>query len=162
MKINIPKVVLPVPLNQYATELQGQNLFVWVNPPKNKLQEYDNLVTALQTRELETAKRTLLPDEEKAEGGRQNTEGGKQKTVLARTFEQLFHGLKVKSEMKADGVDEKLLSWYAEMWSQGAEDTRWTVGELKELEQSDPAFLSWMITATWTARTEHLQRKKKV
>jgi hypothetical protein len=151
MKITIPKVILSVDMVEYSPELAGKYLHVWVNPPKDKLQEYDDLVTALQARELETAQRKLFPEgEEKEESG------------LLRSFHVLTHWLKIKREEKAEGIDEKLLRWYAEIWSQGPEDARWTVEELRTLESQDPAFLSWMISHTWATRTEHLQRKKKV
>jgi hypothetical protein len=45
MKINIPKVVMPVDLGEYAEELRGQMLHVWVNPPLEVLNEHAALVT---------------------------------------------------------------------------------------------------------------------
>jgi hypothetical protein len=161
MKIQIPKVIVPVPMDEFASELKGKYLYVWVNPPKTKLQEYDDLVTALQSRELETARQTLIPDEQKAEGGRQTGEGNGQRTVLSRSFDQLAHWLNLRKTTPAAGIDEKLLAWYAEIWSQGPDDTHWTVAELRETEDMDPSFLSWMISRTWQTRTDHLQRKKK-
>ena len=62
---------------------------------------------------------------------------------------------------EGDG-QEGLLKWYAFVWSQGEVESHWTVDELKEIEMEDPAFLSWMIGATWEARKAHMDRKKKV
>ena len=153
MKINIPKIILPVSMTDYAPELDGQFLQVWVNPPKSKLQEYDDLVTELQARELESARTTLFPADETKEA---------ESSGLLKTFEMLKHWLHIKAQKKPVGIDEKLLCWYAEMWSQGSEETRWTVAELRLLEDQDPAFLSWMIRKTWETRADHIQRKKKV
>jgi hypothetical protein len=152
MKITIPKIILPVEMTDYSPELAGKFLFVWVNPPREMLAQYDELVNELQTKELENARRTLFPAEQpKAES-----------SGLQQTFDTLKHWLHIKAETKPEGIDEKLLRWYAEVWSQGPEDSRWTVAELRELEMQDPAFLSWMIAETWQTRNEHVQRKKKV
>jgi hypothetical protein len=147
--------VLPVNLGGYAPELEGRCLFVWVNPPRKKLTEYDELVTALQERELVQAKRTLV--EEDAESGGEKAE----KTVLARAFDQVGRMLRRRKEQPAEGIDEQLLRWYAEIWSCGPDDTGWTVAELREMEAEDPSVLSWMIAQTWAVRKAHIERKKK-
>ena len=108
MKIKIPKVVTPVDFGEYAEELRGQSLWVWVNPPMEVLDKHAQIVT--------TAGKTQADD---------------------------------------------LRAWYAAIWSEGAEDTRWTVEELRELEQRDPALFGWMISETWKARRDHVDRKKK-
>ena len=43
MKINFPRIVREVNLNEYAPELDGQKIFVWVNPPSKELAELDDL-----------------------------------------------------------------------------------------------------------------------
>jgi len=109
MKINIPTVIVQVPMEDYAAELAGNALNVWVNPPLSVLNEHLKLVTD-----------------------------------------------------KADPTaGQSILAWYARIWSQGALDSQWTVDELRELEQKDPALLGWMISATWEARQAHVDRKKK-
>jgi hypothetical protein len=161
VKINIPKVVLPVNLGGYAPELEGSCLFVWVNPPRDTLQAYDDLVTELQSKELAQARKTLI---DRNEGSEQKAEGSGQKaeqTILAKAFEQVERMLGRKKEQKADGIDVKLLEWYAQIWNCGPEETRWSVAELRELEAQDPSFLSWMIAQTWAVRRDHIERKKK-
>ncbi len=111
MRINIPRVVVPVSLAEYAPELQGQALHVWVNPPMEKLNEFRALVAQVGER--------------------------------------------------VAGADESILRWYAEMWSQGPQDTQWTLAELRDIEAQDPAFLSWLIFKFWEARSTHLEHKKK-
>lgn len=153
MKINIPKVVVPVELSGYAPELAGQQLQVWVNPPQDKLNEYNGLVTDLQQQELAAAKQVLLPEADLAEK--------ESRSILRKTFDDLARMLKIRKSEKPQGLDVRMLAWYAEIWSQGPQDTQWTVDELRTLEQKDPAFLSWMISQTWQARVAHVERKKK-
>lgn len=118
MKINIPRVVVAVDMSEYAPELAGQYLHVWVNPPLDKLGEH--MMLAAQ------ASLSPTPDPSPIGGG-----------------------------------EDQLLEWYVEVWSQGPEPTHWTLEEVREIQQRDPAFLVWMIQATTTARREHLDRKKK-
>jgi hypothetical protein len=153
MKINIPKVIVVVPMAGYAPELEGKALQVWVNPPMQMLQAYTALLTTLQTDELEKARQALEMPAQTEE-----------RTPLWKAFDQAQHWLNRKKEKaeKSEGVDERLLAWYAELWSQAADtDTHWTVEELRTLESKDPSFLSWLIAETWNARAAHMDQKKK-
>ena len=152
MKFEIPKVIVPVDFGGYAAELRGKFLQVWVNPPQDVLNTYNHLVTELQQSELAEAKKTLLPESEPAE---------KEAGPLSKTFAQLTRWLNIKKEAKPQGVNPRLLEWYAVLWSQGAEDTQWTRAELEMLEFKDPALLSWMISQTWQTRVRHVEQKKK-
>ena len=152
MKIVIPKVIVQVAMSEYAPELEGKFLSVWVNPSMEKMQGYFDLVNEMQAAELEKARDALIekPQEPPAN-----------QTILQRTFDQLTKWIGLKRTQKDEGIDLRLLKWYVEMWSQGPEESRWSIDELKELEQQDPTFLSWMISQTWQARTAHIERKKK-
>lgn len=152
MKINIPKVIVPVSMAEYAPELAGKALQVWVNPPKQLLQAYDDLLTSLQASELESARKMLeMPAQEE------------KRSPLWKAFDQAAHWVQRKKETKQEGVSQALLEWYANLWSQGHDaETHWTVEELRTLEQEDPTFLSWMIAQTWQARKAHMELKKKV
>jgi len=162
MKINIPKVVIPVSLAEYAPELQGKFLHVWVNQPRERLREYDDLVTEMQERSMAEARKSVESQTSKVvPQGDDKGQEGRTSTVMEKVFDQIRAMLRFKRERKADGIDVKLLKWYAEMWSQGPDDTKWTVDELQELEAQDPAFLSWCIARSWNERLEHMQRKKK-
>ena len=112
MKINIPKVIVPIDMAEYAPELAGTCLHVWVNPTLNKMNEHASLAASALSVEVLTS--------------------------------------------------DNLLAWYLDLWNQGPAETHWTLEELHDLEEKDPAFLSWMITVTWNARREHMDRKKKV
>ena len=136
MKINIPKVIVGVDMGEYAPELAGRMLQVWVNLPLDVLSEH--LAMAARLNLTPSVLRTSPP----------NIPSGVFGGESALTF-------------VGDG-QEGLLKWYAFVWSQGDVESHWTVDELKEIEQEDPAFLSWMIGATWEARKAHMDRKKKV
>lgn len=44
MKINIPKVIAKVDYGEYASEMTGQYLHVWLNPPLEVLREHDEIM----------------------------------------------------------------------------------------------------------------------
>jgi hypothetical protein len=115
------------------------------------LQEYTNMLTELQSRELESARQVFeKPADDK-------------RTSVQRAFEQVAGWLSIKKAEKPEGLNLKMLDWYAKVWSQGHDaETHWTVDELQTLEQNDPALLSWMISATWQTRQAHMEQKKKV
>jgi hypothetical protein len=152
VKIEIPKVVIPVDLGGYAAELAGKQLYVWVNPSMSKLKEYEDLRTDLQQQELTAAQQVLMPEQKPAEKGA---------GVLKKTFEEVGRLLSLRKADKPQGVHVKMLAWYAEIWSQGPAEMHWTVAELQELEARDPAFLGWMISKTWQTRLAHVEHKKK-
>jgi hypothetical protein len=122
MKIVIPKVIVGVDMGEYAPELAGRMLQVWVNLPLDVLSEHLAMAARLNPAVINPHPALSLEGEGEGE----------------------------------------LLKWYAFVWSQGEIESHWTVDELKEIEQEDPAFLSWMIGATWEARKAHMDRKKKV
>lgn len=70
--------------------------------------------------------------------------------------------LRKHDELVKTGDENALNDWYAVVWSQGeAEETHWTAREIVDLQEKDPALLSWMVRATWTLRGEHISKKKK-
>lgn len=75
-------------------------------------------------------------------------------------MEVLHEHTRALSNAKSEKLDA-LFDWYAKIWSQGAADTHWTVEEITQLEQDDPAMLGWMISQTWEQRREHTDRRKK-
>ncbi len=81
---------------------------------------------------------------------------------ILREYSELAEMLKGDAAVvDVKAINERLNNWYCVLWSQGPEPTHWTVAELHELEEKDPAFLEWMINETWNARREHVDRKKK-
>lgn len=142
MKINIPKVIVGVDMGEYAPELSGRMLQVWVNLPLDVLSEHLAMAARLN------AAPSVLPPT------------GTTRASPPDTAARIFGGESALT-FEGDG-QEGLLKWYAFVWSQGEVESHWTVDELREIEMEDPAFLSWMIGATWEARKAHMDRKKKV
>jgi len=141
--ITIPKLVKTVDFGEYAPELAGQCLHVWINPPMGFLAKYNDLVTAMQERDLDEAAKNL---DEKTGG----------------LLEHIRSLVRLKSRLpSAQHTDQGLLEWYAQLWSQGPQETRWTAAELRQIEAKDPSLLAWMIERTWQKRAEHIERKKK-
>ena len=53
-----------------------------------------------------------------------------------------------------------LREWYAEVFSQGR-DNAMSADELKEAEEEDSAFVSWLITRYWAERNGFIANTKK-
>lgn len=139
MKFNIPKVLKPIFMREYAPEYgdgPGSVVWAWVNPPRAKLEELDTLLaeTATVTR-LAMAKgpKTDLSDKD---------------ALAARLIE----------------LSQQVKAWYAENWSQGEPETHWTAEEIQAIAEldSDPALWPWLSAMTRTLIGEHRDRKKKV
>lgn len=60
MQITIPKIVVPVDMSEYAPELAGHWLHVWVNPPLDKLGEHMMLSAQLQVKTAGNSEEPLL------------------------------------------------------------------------------------------------------
>ena len=113
MRIQIPKILHPINLSEYAVEFGDAQIQVWVNPPIRLLAELDALMEA----------------------------------VGAGEFSRLFQ-------------------WLSEIWSQGPEESHWTVEEIRQLfeesQESDPALFIWLYQRTLESITEHREVRKKV
>jgi hypothetical protein len=146
MDIKIPKVVVAVDMEDYHPDLKGKCLHVWVNPPLDVLQKYTDIQAELDALLLADVS-ALLPHD-----------GEKEKFSALDVLKE-YLGIKRKRPIAR--IDAKLLEWYVVLWSQGPQDAKWSVKELQDLELKDNAFVEWMIAATWSARKEHIERKKK-
>jgi hypothetical protein len=54
MKINIPQVIVPIDMAEYAPEMAGSFLHVWVNPSLDMLTDHFALATSIQNGEVLT------------------------------------------------------------------------------------------------------------
>lgn len=111
MKFDIPKIIEMIDLGEYAPELSGQYLHVWVNPPIKMLREHNGILSA--------------------------------------------------KNIPADQRMQSFYEFYAAWWSHGPEGTHWTAEEIREAEEHDPAFVSWLVSRSWSARRNHIEEKKK-
>lgn len=141
MKIQINKVVRPFDLGEYAKELAGQTVDVWVNPTRNILGKLDDLELR-SSAELGKV-RNALPKE------------GEDRTNYQKALEHLEKWTK-------DEYAPRQREWYAALWSHGDDKERhWTADELKDLDDTDPALYQFMRTRTLEMIREHREREKK-
>jgi len=150
MKLTIPKTVRFLPLQDYDLEnadLAGVGIFVWVDPPRSVLAEFDRL-----NGEYATALDSLV---------KKVTAGTKQqpKPRLQGWLDLVF-GRKSK-DFKPVTYRRSLYTWYARLWSQGPEETHWTAAELESVEEHNPLFLEWLCRRSWVLVEEHRASVKK-
>lgn len=119
MKIEIPRVVQIIPLMDYAEEFGDAYIEVWVNPSRELLRGYYETLGEIK------AARVMLVDSKSDQA----------------TLKQAVESL--------NALGEKVISFLATLWSQGAEDTRWTPEEVRDLfghcQETDPGLWSWLI-----------------
>lgn len=129
MQIQVKSIIRPLDLGDYAKELQGQAVQVWVNPSREMLGRRSQLEDELRTR----------ADEAKTAEAAQAME-----VYVREVFEP---GLR---------------QWFADLWSQHPDPaTRWTMAEIIELEQQDPALIVWLNTRSMQMILEHRRVEKK-
>ncbi len=67
--------------------------------------------------------------------------------------------------LKGEATEEQINTWFAEIWSQGADDTRFTPEQVLELANScmerDPLLWIWLVNQTVALITAHISAKKK-
>jgi hypothetical protein len=151
MKLTIPKTVRLLPLQDYDpdnTELADVDIFVWVDPPRSVLAEFDKI-----NGEYGTALDALVKQAERS---------GKQKP-RSRLMGWLSLLLNHQKDFKPISViyQRELHTWYARLWSQGAPDTHWTAAELDDIEKQNPVFLEFLCRRSWVLIGEHRETVKK-
>jgi hypothetical protein len=154
MNFDVPKTTQAIELKEYSAELEGHVVLVWVDPPRGMLREFDRISAGLAGRidAFASAKDRARPGKIKAS------------VRLAGWLQAL----------RADGAAKKLkkfteqwrrerYAWYAKLWSQGPEETRWEAAEIEKMDEENPAFLEWLIVQSW-ARVEQFRvdTKKKL
>lgn len=133
MKIKYQDVLKPLYLHEYAESYKDQDdpaLMIWVNPPRELLKG-----------------RALLDDEY---------------TQIVREFQDKADDPKAqkKFESAVEEFVQRSHVWYARIWSQGPPDTHWTVEEINELNERDPALLAWLCERTRIMLQEHREHQK--
>lgn len=142
MKIDIQKVIVQVPLSEYAKDYkEAGNPFVhvWVNIPRAMLVKRDELDTEymrLMT-EVDMAKKEF----------RERFNATKSKNERERLLRnnQKWEG---EQQAKIEDYTTRNYAWFVELWSQGPEDTHWTVDELRALAETDHLLLGWLADRT--------------
>lgn len=142
MQINIPRIVRPLNLADYAPEYAGAVIQVWVNPPRGRLTEYVGYLETVSAANKVIADYDTLSDP----GGDEYASAEVAAQSLAST-------------------SELLIRWMAEAWSQGPPDSHWTADEIRQLidksVDDDPGLYPWLISSTlWMIRDYRSGQKK--
>lgn len=138
MKLSIKKIIRPLDLGEKAVEFGGQTIQVWVNPTLAFLRERDAVFM------MYAEKQKVLTDAEKARSG-----------DLAK--------LNLEFAAWIDGeFTEKNNEWFSRLWSQDENTaTHWTLAEINEIKQADPALLDWLKSRSVEMITEYRRMEKK-
>ena len=140
MNIVIPKIVKKIELKNYAAEFGETCVEVWVNPPVRLI---DNLRLARQ--KFSAASQRI--------------------SEVVSSGQQLSEDEKPEIEQAIRESEQQQMEIYAELLSQGSEETRLGVDELKKLveetENTDPMFWPWLLTEVIESITEHRYSAKK-
>lgn len=128
MKLNLPKIVRPIPLADYAPEMEFQEdgktpavVWAWVNPP-----------AALMARQRELQRQAQ-------EGAQRIRAAGANQAAIT----EIGLGLV--------GVGNETAAVFAELWSQHTDqDTHWTAEEVKAVagSEANPALYGWLVRRT--------------
>lgn len=134
---DVPKLVRRMPLEQYAEELAGDNLFVWLNPPRDMRMKYDEILgRMIQTVEQ---KKKLPPD-------------------------HVSEAADLDKAVEAQAVE--IDTWLATIWSQGPDGTAPTPEEVSKLRKDtferDPQLFSWLARKTLEMMGTYRNELKKV
>jgi len=142
-RFNIPKIVRPLDLAAYAPELATEigaaspPIQMWVNMPRRKQAEYSVLIT--QTNDLI---KKLIEAVEKAD---------------VETARQLTEA--------TNRVGTEIARWWSEAWSQGPEESRWTVDEVEDFarrcQAEDTALWDFIIQGCRALVREHRESARK-
>lgn len=142
MKIDFKRIVRPLDLSGYAPEYVNEGapvvLQVWVNPPRWMTEariERSQVGQALQE-EL----KMLLAGQEQAER-------------IRAILEELV------------AIGQESITWLSEVLSQGPEETRMSVDEVKALfeegQEHDPGLYRWIMREAWQMGVDYRGQKKK-
>jgi len=132
--LNIPKVIRPLQLADYAEELKDTVIWVWVNPPVSLLERW----SALASESLQAIEQLNAPSD--------NTE------VVER----------VRATLERIGTEEAGI--ISELWSQKEGDTWLAEDVLRlveETRETDPMLWAWLQTRTRAMIREHRNGIKK-
>lgn len=153
MQFNIPKVVKPLFLRDYAEGFgvdpeTGEDcpIWVWVNPPRAFLRERDEIIAEIVRR---STQRLIDKKQDNPEAEVDAEE------LIDESFDE--------SEMSA--LDLQLREWLSTVWSQGPEGSQMSAEEIRQLSQqtaeTDPIFFSWLQERTVKMILEHRFGQKK-
>jgi len=129
MKFEFTKITEAVDLGEYHVSYQGQVVHVWVNPPKSVRREREGLLR------LYAGFFRQVIDETPT-----------RKPLLGRVMRFFIKTLPTEQEKRLQEAQRKVYGWFAQLWSQHTDtETHWSVYEISELNETDPALYAWLI-----------------
>lgn len=140
--IKIRKITKRLEFADYAPEYgPDDHLLVWVNPPREKLLEYE---------QIREENETLI-------------EGMK---ALSEDPEAVSDDARKELAEKLMGASDGYYAWFAEIWSQGPDETTHQSAEMvkqfaTEAQGVDPQLWIFAIARSWALIQEHLSGTKK-
>jgi len=144
LKISVPKIVRDLDLGGYADELAGQRVQVWVNPPREKVLAYSDIMAEIDGFDQQIADLH----------GRISEEPEK--------VDELTEQIDALAE-RVEKANDALFAWYAEIWSQG--DEKESAESVREFATStmdtDPALWRWVAQSTVLMIADHRRGEKK-
>jgi hypothetical protein len=139
-----PKSVRFLPFQPYDPEnsgLKDAGIWVWVDPPRAFLVEYDQIQSGFAAFLQAAVQR----------------KPAKTKNIMT----WLSTRLHLRNAPRVADYHHALYDWYARLWSQGPEDTHWTVEELDQINEHNPDFLEWLFRSSMLQIAAHRTEIKK-
>jgi hypothetical protein len=184
-KFQVPRIVRPIRLAEYAPEMGEAMIEVWVNPPRKIMAEFFDIakqVGEVNKELFELAKRAPVKDEptngiqpaldpspagigNDRDAGRTNPPGASQPDSGTLSKEELAEKEKLLLE-QINQLTEQTYAWYSVIWSQGKDGSNhFSAADVKKLVESlkeqDPSLWPWLAKGTQRLINEHRERAKK-
>jgi hypothetical protein len=167
IKFNIPCIARPVDLAKYAPELAEEiakaaaPIYMWVNLTRGARVQY-GLILLEGRRILVALSVTRKPDKDIPKDGVQCTPLG---TGTGEADEPQAKALDEELSQQAEALNQRMTAWWAEAWSQGPENARWTVegvqAFLAECSEQDPALWDFIVNECWRMVNGHRESARK-
>jgi hypothetical protein len=157
MKYKNPKVLSFLPLQEYAPnepELAGVGLYVWVDPPRSALLEFDQL-NRDYGKELDKLAAKM--------SGQAVKKASPAERILIWMRAREKH-LRQDGHFKSatENYRRSLYAWYARLWSQSPDaETHWSVEELEKTNEANPHLYEWLCHSSWALIEQHRADVKK-
>jgi len=138
MDLKIVKILKEMPLKDYSPDYKDAVIVVWTNPSRVIRNQLREMKTELF--EKVSARSTLMTEFSKQKNDKSSKE--------LKQIEEKIQAEADEYKVWLAEWNEHALGWYANIWSQGTPETRWTVEELKSIDQKDPNLLAWLFDRT--------------
>jgi hypothetical protein len=138
MQIKIQRVVRTLNLYEFEPEYGSEFIEIWVNPTSLLTDKWIDLVENASALRKEISQMISV-----------QADAEKMRPVLG--------GLEV--------ISNQIIEWLAEIWSQGAVDTHWSVEDVRalinECTEKDMALYEWLVRRTSEMIRDYRLEKKK-